>query len=492
MDKDKGKINSMEADREECDRQLRAMGFDTANRPASRDGEGQAHNEADDLYDDSINRCLKLLVQEASDPEEYVKKEKYKLTDDENKLFNKLPEWHRDLFIHFSGEWSITKKIFDEEQLIDGNSLINQLLIKCSLKSVLAEDEIACYLWDFSEDMRQFDSMSDEMDLREVSAIVFPLVAYQEEAESFERLALRVFQKERISIGELEKKVSYSLALSDIGILVYQVWKKYLDDKKEYIDIYNKSVMNSVFNNKKAGSSIESPSLQEPAPPQPITPPTASPTPPKPKAVSETTSSLTGQLTRVQVDSLLHGTRREYARLKELVHGESFQAEIARRMCSWYAVQMVDLERELNVLLHDEAVSQKDFSELKSRIDDRLAVENAEYQRSSQPRPRSPSNPPPQAPAAPQQTASPTPPKPQRTRKATPLLDACLTVWRKQPECQDAQPATAIQLLNVVMIQQGVAGHPKLRVSGDKIEWAEGGSLEMKHFKAAFERHFGR
>lgn len=87
---------------------------------------------------------------------------------------------------------------------------------------------------------------------------------------------------------------------------------------------------------------------------------------------------------------------------------------------------------------------------------------------------------------------APAPHKPQRIRKATPLLNACLAVWRKQSGCQDAQPATAIELLNVATVQQGVVGHPNLRVSGDKIEWTEKGSLEMKHFKAAFKSHFGR
>lgn len=86
----------------------------------------------------------------------------------------------------------------------------------------------------------------------------------------------------------------------------------------------------------------------------------------------------------------------------------------------------------------------------------------------------------------------PKPPKAKRNRQAAPLLESCLAVWRNLPDCQDVPPVTAIQLLKAVILKQGVAGYPDLRHSGSKIEWAEEDSLEMKHFKAAFERYYGR
>ncbi len=264
MDKDKSEINSAATDRQECDRQLRAMGFDVENRPDS-------HNE-DDAEDagmlvDSVIGCLGFVFQEINDAESFSGEDFYKLTRDENEIFNKLPEWHRELFIHFPGEWSVTEKIFEEKNLKNKNLSVNQLLIKCSLKAILAGDEVACYLWDLSEDMKEIDCMSDEMDLREISAVVFPLYAYQGIAEDFERSAVRAFRKERISIDELGRKVGYSLELADIGVLVNQIWKRYLDDKKEYIGMYRQSVMNTVFNNKKS-----EPDAMTPPPPPYDTP----------------------------------------------------------------------------------------------------------------------------------------------------------------------------------------------------------------------------
>lgn len=353
----------MDKDRDEINRQLKAIGFEPISRPVNGDGEDYTHSGADDLRADSYVRCLHSLDSIADNEEDFLKEENYKLTTEEGELFGKLPEWHRNLFVNFPGEWAITEQIFqDKIDLNRKNYVINQWLIKCSLNAVVRNDEIAIYLWKESEDWRSINLMSDEMYLSALSLVVFPLIAYSDMAAEFEHRAIRAFQKESINIGDLEAKIKYSLELADIGVLVHQVWKRYLDDKKEYIGMYRQSVMNTVFNNKKS----EPDAMTPPPPPEP---------------------------------------------LPDLAPPEPLPAP---------------------------------------------------------------------------------PPKPQRIRKATPLLDACLAVWRKQSGCQDAPPATAIELLNVATVQQGVVGHPNLRVSGDKIEWTEKGSLEMKHFKAAFKSHFGR
>lgn len=274
MYKDKDEINGVSTEREECERQLKEMGFNRNPLLVIHDDEKQEESQLDHLHNNSNSRCLNFLDSIVNNEEDFLKEENYKLTNNENILFSDFPEWHRNLFINFPGEWTITKEIFkDDKELKQKNYVVNQWLIKCSLNAILGNDEIAVYLWHESKHWRAIHLMKDELLLTALSVVVFPLIAYRDIAEDFEDRAAIAFKKESISIGELEQKIKNSLELTDIGVLVHEVWKRYLDDKQDYIATYRKSVMNSVFNNKKAESGDVSPS------PQPTTtePPTNTP-----------------------------------------------------------------------------------------------------------------------------------------------------------------------------------------------------------------------
>lgn len=263
MYKDKDEINGVSTEREECERQLKEIGFNRNPLLVIHDDEKQEESQLDHLHNNSNSRCLNFLDSIVNNEEDFLKEENYKLTNNENILFSDLPEWHRNLFINFPGKWTITKEIFqDDKELKQKNYVVNQWLIKCSIKAILKNDEMAVDFWQESKDWREIHLMNDELPLTALSVVVFPLIAYSDIAEDFEDRAAIAFQKESISISELEQKIKNSLELTDIGVLVHEVWKRYLDDKQDYIATYRKSVMNSVFNNKKAESGDVSPSPQ--------------------------------------------------------------------------------------------------------------------------------------------------------------------------------------------------------------------------------------
>lgn len=77
------------------------------------------------------------------------------------------------------------------------------------------------------------------------------------------------------------------------------------------------------------------------------------------------------------------------------------------------------------------------------------------------------------------------PTKKTRSRKAIPLRDACLAVWRKVQDSESGEPVDASQLINFA-IEHGVNGYRDLRLLGSKIIWGSDDGLEFKHFVKAF------
>ena len=244
--------NDLEKERQECIRKLKEMGFDSNNMRTDGvvDDDRDIELEFIETYG-SIGKAIFILRDLLDSPQALLNEDVCKLTLEEEGLFAELPRWHRDVFMNFPGCWKVTKD-FNEHlpNVNEGflNEVVNKLLIKESLRMVIDGDEVACYIWRSFADCKNINIISNEMEAWEISALMFPLIAYQDYSDYFEKKLLRFFNKDRISLAELRDTIALSGYFEDFGVLVVHVWGKYLDDKAEYLELYNQSVLNKISN----------------------------------------------------------------------------------------------------------------------------------------------------------------------------------------------------------------------------------------------------